>query len=583
MNRRCLTPCSSMSVETCEPNRATSDGRQCLRSWIFQRERGASSSLWPLPDLIPPCRQRIIFSMTCRHVSSSRSPHWIDAGSQLHRQPYPSPILMISFVKPSSRWMALLALLNLGILAPLQIIIAAPAKPNVVYILSDDVGWGDLSVHGGGVPTPNIDRLFARGVELTQFMGWCVCSPTRAMLLTGRHPIRVGTGPETGGELDPAKRPSPKASRPTAIAPASSANGTTATIPTRRNSALPLPRRSSTCRTRNSSAATASTRTASTRRGSITAAARTTSTAAPSRAPARSPGGTTGSSARRTKATPTIWSRSTPSSSFARTRTGRSSATCPSTSPTRRFRPRRTTWPPSIRRWPPSCPPPARKRPTRSKHIHAAMLHAMDKNVAAILAELDKLGLSDNTILVFTSDNGAMEAGSSLPLRGHKHTIYDGGVRLPTVIHWPKGGLVGGKKWDGLCGALDMFPTLMAMTGFEDARRRARWTARTSGPPCATTSPVRSKATTGSGATRTRSAPTSGSSTASSTATNSTTSPRTRPRRTTSPTRIPTWSSHSPRRWTPGPIRWASRSATSPRPRSITPPPRPKARCLPSP
>ena len=79
------------------------------------------------------------------------------------------------------------------------------AKPNVVYIMSDDVGWGDLSVHGGGVPTPNIDRLFSRGVELTQFMGWCVCSPTRAMLLTGRHPFRVGTGPETGGELEKAE------------------------------------------------------------------------------------------------------------------------------------------------------------------------------------------------------------------------------------------------------------------------------------------------------------------------------------------------------------------------------------------
>ena len=72
-------------------------------------------------------------------------------------------------------------------------------QPNIVYILSDDVGWGDLSVHGGGVPTPNIDRLFAQGVEMTQFMGWCVCSPTRAMLLTARHPIRVGTGPEVGG------------------------------------------------------------------------------------------------------------------------------------------------------------------------------------------------------------------------------------------------------------------------------------------------------------------------------------------------------------------------------------------------
>ncbi|MDA1276538.1 MAG: sulfatase-like hydrolase/transferase [Verrucomicrobia bacterium] len=64
---------------------------------------------------------------------------------------------------------------------------AAPAKPNVVYIMADDIGWGDLSKNGGGVPTPNIDKLFSKGVELTQFMGWSVCSPTRAMLLTGRH------------------------------------------------------------------------------------------------------------------------------------------------------------------------------------------------------------------------------------------------------------------------------------------------------------------------------------------------------------------------------------------------------------
>jgi len=53
--------------------------------------------------------------------------------------------------------------------------------------MADDLGSGDISAHGGGVKTPNIDKLFKQGVELTQFMGWCVCSPTRAMLLTGRR------------------------------------------------------------------------------------------------------------------------------------------------------------------------------------------------------------------------------------------------------------------------------------------------------------------------------------------------------------------------------------------------------------
>jgi hypothetical protein len=94
------------------------------------------------------------------------------------------------------------------------------------------------------------------------------------------------------------------------------------------------------------------------------------------------------------------------------------------------------------------------------------MVQSMDKNVAAILAELDTLGLRENTIVVFTSDNGATRDGSNLPFRGGKHTLFEGGTRLPTVIRWPGGKVLGG-KWDGLCGALDMFPTLMAMAGLE--------------------------------------------------------------------------------------------------------------------
>jgi arylsulfatase A-like enzyme len=78
--------------------------------------------------------------------------------------------------------------------------------------------------------------------------------------------------------------------------------------------------------------------------------------------------------------------------------------------------------------------------------------------------ELDRLGLRDNTIVVFTSDNGATKDGSNLPFRGGKHTILEGGTHLPTVISWPEGKMTSG-TWDGLCGALDMFPTLMAMAG----------------------------------------------------------------------------------------------------------------------
>ena len=370
---------------------------------------------------------------------------------------------------------------------PLAGLPAADApKPNVVYIMADDLGWGDISAHGGGVPTPNIDRLFSRGVELTQFMGWCVCSPTRAMLLTGRHPIRVGTAPEVGGELDPAE---------TTIAEGFKASGyRTGVFGKWHNGGEP-----------------------------DTPEYRAAFAEAFKHMPDKKPDFGHGANAHGFDEAWVYYGGG--GDQFTR-------RTVKGVGPVswwhnREFRPQdegytddlltqhalefirassraeRDSLPEAARRdgaaapgndQPFFCYIPfqiahaplqakksdlakvdakmAAKLPTASgkttdenKHIHAAMLHALDNNVAAIVAELDKLGLSGNTIFVFTSDNGAMEAGSSLPLRGHKHTIYDGGVRLPTVMHWPKGGLVGGKKWNGLCGALDMFPTLTAMTG----------------------------------------------------------------------------------------------------------------------
>ena len=63
----------------------------------------------------------------------------------------------------------------------------AADKPNVVIILTDDLGWGDVSYHGSHIPTPNIDQLARDGMELNRFYSNPVCSPTRASLLTGLH------------------------------------------------------------------------------------------------------------------------------------------------------------------------------------------------------------------------------------------------------------------------------------------------------------------------------------------------------------------------------------------------------------
>lgn len=65
-------------------------------------------------------------------------------------------------------------------------------KPNVLYLLADDLGWADVGLHGSSIETPHIDRLAQEGVELTQHYVCPMCTPTRASLLTGRHPSRFG-------------------------------------------------------------------------------------------------------------------------------------------------------------------------------------------------------------------------------------------------------------------------------------------------------------------------------------------------------------------------------------------------------
>ena len=66
-------------------------------------------------------------------------------------------------------------------------------KPNVVFMLADNVGAGDLSCYGGQVPTPRLDALAAQGLRLTNFNTEAQCTPTRGALLTGRMPVRTGT------------------------------------------------------------------------------------------------------------------------------------------------------------------------------------------------------------------------------------------------------------------------------------------------------------------------------------------------------------------------------------------------------
>ena len=65
------------------------------------------------------------------------------------------------------------------------------AKPNIVFIMSDDLGWADPGFNGGDASlTPNIDKLATEGTRYTQFYMTPVCATTRAALMTGRYPFR---------------------------------------------------------------------------------------------------------------------------------------------------------------------------------------------------------------------------------------------------------------------------------------------------------------------------------------------------------------------------------------------------------
>ena len=66
-------------------------------------------------------------------------------------------------------------------------------KPNVVFILVDNVGWGDFSVYGGTTPTPRIDKLANEGIRFNNYNVEAQCTPSRSAIMTGRMPVRSGT------------------------------------------------------------------------------------------------------------------------------------------------------------------------------------------------------------------------------------------------------------------------------------------------------------------------------------------------------------------------------------------------------
>ena len=107
------------------------------------------------------------------------------------------------------------------------------------------------------------------------------------------------------------------------------------------------------------------------------------------------------------------------------------------------------------------------------KAAYAAMITRMDRYIGKLLALLDELGLAENTLVVFTSDNGTTHLADEVdfgffesvgPLRGLKGSLYEGGVRVPAIVRWP-GHVEAGSVTDFISGFEDWLPTLMEVVG----------------------------------------------------------------------------------------------------------------------
>lgn len=115
-------------------------------------------------------------------------------------------------------------------------------------------------------------------------------------------------------------------------------------------------------------------------------------------------------------------------------------------------------------------------RLTQAHAVYAAMVEAMDLAVGKVLAQLDALGLRENTLVIFTSDNGGLSTSegwptSNLPLRGGKGWMYEGGIREPLLVRWP-GTVKPGSVIGAPVSSPDFFPTLLEAAGAKPAPDR---------------------------------------------------------------------------------------------------------------
>lgn len=319
----------------------------------------------------------------------------------------------------------------------------APGRPNIVLILADDMGWGDAGFNGRRAwKTPALERLAREG---TVFARWYaaapVCAPSRAALMTGRYGIHNGVS-GNAGELPRGAVTIARALRPLGYATA---------LVGKWHAGVPRPGERAPVHPLD--------------RGFDEFFGFTDAVHAWQHFPkqlwdGRSPRPVSGHAdslfaersidfIRRQRGRPFFLYLALNSPHF------RIEAPADDVASFRgRF---------------------AERDPARPRNAaYAAMLLSLDRVVGRVLRALDEQRLADDTLVVFTSDNGAtFEAGnrgasayhdSNAPLRGQKRSLWEGGIRVPAVVRWP-GRVPAGKTCREPIHMTDVFPTLLAAAG----------------------------------------------------------------------------------------------------------------------
>lgn len=344
------------------------------------------------------------------------------------------------------------AFLNLPLAAGAM---AAAKHPNVVILLADDLGWADLGCYGGEIETPNLDRLAGQGVRFEQFCSFPVCSPTRSALLTGRSPMRLGIAYTVIRPWSNYGLPLGEHLLPETFQAAGYQTAITGKWHLGHSLVKYLPHNRGFDHAYGQLNGAIDYYT-HTREGGLD------------------------------------WQRNGKS-----VREEGYSTDLIAGEATRWLRARDKSKP-FLLYVPFNAPHAPLQAPEaligkyariadKKRRVFAAMVDAMDSAAGRILATLDEERVSDNTLVLFFSDNGGpIEQGArNTPLRGAKGSVYEGGLRVPAILRWP-GRIQAGMRSRQLMTVMDVFPTLAAAAGIAPRNRlpfdgRNLWSAISSG------------------------------------------------------------------------------------------------------